>query len=186
MENTLTNLTFQSFRAGNLKSAYFKYSKSATNAKWPIHDTDLWSIWRGWTGSRRMRRVWRKVGRRLPGKSSVWGRLRGLSSDWFAWTCNYISSSVFWKASEECGVVLVTILWRKRTMHPEKIHFLSSHSWPSAKVRCFFSSPFHTHPLWECVWKEEEKSNPTPSLCQEREEGNVFFLGALSVFSTWG
>ena len=69
---------------------------------------------------------------------------------------------------------------------PRKNTFPSPHSWPSAGVRCFFSSSFHTRPLWECVWKEEEKSTPTPALCQEWEEGNVFFLGALSVFSTWG
>ena len=69
---------------------------------------------------------------------------------------------------------------------PRKNTFPSLHSWPSAGVRCFFSSPFHIRPLWECVWKEEEKNTPTPALCQEWEEGNVFFLGALSFFSTWG
>ena len=77
-------------------------------------------------------------------------------------------------------------LMEKTDNAPRKNTFPSPHSWPSAGVRCFFSSSFHTRPLWECVWKEEEKSTPTPALCQEWEEGNVFFLGALSVFSTWG
>jgi len=45
-----------------------------------------------------------------------------------------------------------------------------------------FSSPFHIRPFWECVWKGEEKSTPTPALCQEGEEGNLFFSGRIVRF----
>ena len=66
---------------------------------------------------------------------------------------------------------------------PRKNTFPSSHSWHSAGVGVLFSSSFHTHSQRGRVWKEEEKKHLTPALGQEWGEGNVFFLGALSVFS---
>ena len=65
---------------------------------------------------------------------------------------------------------------------PRKNTFTSSSSWHSAGVGLIFSSSFHTHPQRGCVWKGKEKQHLTPALGQEWEEGNVFFLGALSVF----
>ena len=68
-------------------------------------------------------------------------------------------------------------------MRPEKNTFPSSLSWHSEGVGLLFSSSFHTHSQRGRVWKEEEKNLLTPALGQEWGEGNVFFLGALSVFS---
>ena len=68
-------------------------------------------------------------------------------------------------------------------MRSEKNTLPSSSSWHSAGVGVFFSSSFHTHSQRGRVWKEEEKKHLTPALGQEWGEGNVFFLGALSVFS---
>ena len=66
---------------------------------------------------------------------------------------------------------------------PRKNTFPSSSSWLSVGVGVLFTSSFHTHSQRGCVWKGEEKKHLTPALGQEWREGNVFFLGALSVFS---
>ena len=105
---------------------------------------------------------------------SIWSFFTGLLSfNWILW----------W----ETNVIrkLITILWRKRTMHPEKIHFPLSTLGPVQEWDAFFLLP-SIYALFESVYGKKKKKALPLLHCARSGKREMYFFWAHCPFSPHG
>ena len=90
------------------------------------------------------------------------------------------AKSRFWKFFKD-----YTILWRKRTMHPEKIHFPLPTPGPSQEWDAFFLLP-SIHALFESVYGKKKKKALPLLHCARSGKREMYFFWAHCPFSPHG